>query len=334
MINAALVSPSSEADWRRMFPHYVPEWGGVRFSFSPTAALYDILFVYDGLPDALIYPDAPYRVFVASEPQAIKTYRQQFLAQFDLVLTTDVNTRHRNFRITQVGPPWHVGIRDNQGQMRPQGMGWLELETFRPVKTKQVSVVSSNKAYAEGHRERLQFVERIKAHFGPAVDVFGRGINGFADKLDVLSEYRYHIAIENSTFDHYWTEKLSDPLLTLTYPLYHGSGNILEYFPPEALTPIDIRDPENAIGAIRRIIESDTAERAVPHMEEARRRILNEHNLMAILSEIAREVVTHRCTSRVVKPRLLPEKVFKPRGEKFRSSVRKRLRTIADLMRR
>ena len=43
-------------------------------------------------------------------------------------------------------------------------------------------MISSNKAFTDGHRQRLKFVEALKEHFGENIDVFGRGINSFADK--------------------------------------------------------------------------------------------------------------------------------------------------------
>ncbi|EUB98705.1 glycosyl transferase family 10 [Rhizobium sp. CF080] len=334
MISAAFISSSPNWDWPRQFPKSVTEWDGVRFSFTRDGGPCDVLFVYDGLPESWRPVEAMYRVFIASEPSTVKTYLPRFLSQFDLVLTTDTTTPHSNVRFAQLGLPWHVGVWDKSGQLRPKGIGWPEFQTFRPAKTKQVSIVSSNKAYTQGHRERLAFVERIKAHFGDEVDVFGRGINDFTDKMDVLSDYRYHIAIENSTFDHYWTEKLADPFLTLTYPIYHGSRNILEYFPEEALTRIDIRDHENAIRAIKHVIESDTAERALPYLEEARRRVLNEHNLFAILSGIAKEVAGQRDGAAPARiSSLKPEKSFRPKGLKLRNSIRKRVQQLASLFR-
>ena len=88
-----------------------------------------------------------------------------------------------------------------------------DFETHDPQKTKLVSVVASNQTYLPGHRARLEFVAKLKEALGDQVDVFGRGINGFADKRDVLDDYRYHIAIENSVCENYWTEKLADPYM-------------------------------------------------------------------------------------------------------------------------
>ena len=60
--------------------------------------------------------------------------------------------------------------------------------------------------------------------------IFGKGINGFEDKWDTLRDYKYHIVIENSSFDDYWTEKLADNYLAECFPFYHGCKNINKYF--------------------------------------------------------------------------------------------------------
>lgn len=334
MIRAGFISSAPNWDWTRQFPGSVPEWRGVTFDFSGDAAGSDVLFVYDGLPTNVVATEARYRVFLASEPRAIKAYDARFLSQFDLVLTTDSQTAHPNFRLSQVGLPWLVGGWNSDGSLRQKAMSFDEFENYRPRKTKLASIVSSNKAYAEGHRSRLEFVRRIKEYFGHEIDFYGRGLNDFADKSEVLSPYLYHIAIENSRYEHYWTEKLSDPFLTLTYPIYHGAPNIYEYFPRDALTTIDISDGEGAIRKIRKIIESDLAERALPAMEEARRRVLHEHNLFAILSKIAKDVALPgavRSESR--RPSIKAEQTYtSSRRAKLANSVGKQVRKLLSFL--
>ena len=62
--------------------------------------------------------------------------------------------------------------------------GWVEgytkdydeLAALPPAaKTKRLSVISSDKAQTEGHRQRLDFTPP-QEHFGDRIDVFGRGI--------------------------------------------------------------------------------------------------------------------------------------------------------------
>lgn len=336
MIRVGFISSSPNWDWLRQFPDSVPEWDGVRFDFSGNTEACDVIFVYDGLPTKVITAAAGYRVFVASEPRAIKAYDPRFLSQFDMVLTTDPQTVHPNFRLSQIGLPWLVGGWNSDGSIRQRGMCFDEFENWRPAKTKLASIVSSNKAYAEGHRSRLTFVQRVREYFGNEIDFYGRGVNSFADKLEVLAPYRYHIAIENSTYNHYWTEKLSDPFLAMTYPIYYGAPNIIDYFPTGALTSINILDIEGAIGKIKKIIESDLAERAIPILEEARRLVLYENNLFAILAEVAKDVAKMGVLQRGSHGAFLEaEQVYtSSRGAKLANSAKKQARKIFSFLNR
>ena len=153
-------------------------------------------------------------------------------------------------------------------------------------KTKLLSVISSDKAQTAGHRRRLDFVRRLQEHFGDDIDVFGRGLRPFADKWDVLAPYQYHVALENSEFPDYWTEKLSDALLAGAYPFYGGCPNIGEYFPDAVLSRLDLSDPAGAIRTIERGMAEDRFEATEAARREAARRLLDEYNLFPTLEKI------------------------------------------------
>ncbi|WP_276199196.1 FkbM family methyltransferase [Chelatococcus sp. XZ-Ab1] len=325
MIKAGFVSSAPEWAWWRQFPAEDLVWDGVQFVFGGDLVGCDCCFVFDALPQAIAVPlDRSRLIFVASEPQNVKRYNAAFLDQFGTVLTTDRDTAHGGRRFTQVGLPWHVGAWSADGSLLAEPLTLRDFETFRPDKTKLVSVVSSNKAFTEEHRARLRFVDKLKEHFGDQVDVFGRGINDFGDKLQVLAPYRYHIALENCAIDDYWTEKLADPFLTLTYPIYHGCRNVGEYFPDGSFTAIDIYDPARAIETIKRVIQSDEAERTQPLLEEARRRVLYEHNLFALLARVAREVVGRPEADRIAET-IYAEDRFRPLIIRIRTKLSARL---------
>lgn len=336
MIRAGFLSSAPSWNWSRQFRNFHPEWDGVRFLFSEQIESCDVLFVYDAVPgNSAFKVRAKHRVFIASEPSSVKSYLPSFLNQFDRVLTTDQNTKHLNVVFSQLGLPWLVGAWDSDGKLLDQPLGYSDFEQFSPAKTKHLSIVTSNKAFTEGHRARLAFADRIKAYFGSDVDVFGRGINGFADKLEVLAPYRYHIAIENSTSSNYWTEKLADPFLTLTYPIYHGCPNILEYFPAQSVTQINILNPDDAIQKIKKIIDSDEAERALPHLQEARKLVLNDHNLFAILAKLANELASETIPQDRGRPyRLKPERSFQPRFAKLGNAGKRLSRRLTKSLTR
>ncbi|NTF08045.1 hypothetical protein G6L37_17915 [Agrobacterium rubi] len=306
-IKAGFISSAPGWHWTRQFPNSEPVWNGVVFSFEGDFADCDIVFVYDAIPDSVTKRLVTKRcMFVASEPPSVKVYDSDFLSQFDCILTPDLQTPHRNRRTGPLGLPWLVGAYDADGRQSSRPMTYDDFKDYRPSKSKLISVVSSNKAFTPGHRLRLEFVEKLKSYFGDNIDVFGRNINGFSDKTEVLSAYHYHIAIENSAYPNYWTEKISDPLLTLTYPIYYGSQNIGDYLDNRCFNAIDINNPDSAISTIRKIVDANTAEKSRIDLDEARETILNQYNIFNILSDYAREL----CASRPGKRILTAEKKY------------------------
>lgn len=97
-----------------------------------------------------------------------------------------------------------------------------------------VSFITSNKTFTEGHRFRVNCVNRLREARLP-VDLFGVGYNEIVGKIDALHSYHYSIAIENGDFKNYFTEKILDCFLTGTIPIYKGCPNISDYFDPNGM---------------------------------------------------------------------------------------------------
>ena len=326
MIKAAFITLHATWPWRRQLPVGQTAFGCVEF-FAPVNEA-DIVFVYDAFPDGkLVLKQSSPVVFVASEPENVKRYSPVFLAQFDAVITSDRETPHPKRIFIQAGLPWHAGSMAAGGRLLDTPMTFEEFEAHEPRKTRLVSVVSSDKAFTPEHRARLAFVEKLKAALGDQVDIFGRGIADFADKRDVLDAYRYHIALENCAIEDYWTEKLADPYLTLTFPIYHGCPNIGDYFPEEALQPINIYEPDEAVEIIRQVIGSDLAEQRRGFLLEARRRVIHEHNVFGMLADVARDILAgdHR-SGRQRARTLYPESYFIPFMAKFKLWIHNRVK--------
>lgn len=311
-IRAAFVTRHENWPWRRQLPAGQDIFDGVHF-FAPVADA-DVVFVYDDLLDSkLEIPAQTLTAFVCSEPKNVKRYQPEFLAQFDLVITTDRETPHPNRLFIQAGLPWHVGSMAEGGSLLESPMRFEEFQLHDPAKKRLVSVASSNKSFTSEHRARLAFVSKLKDALGDRIDVFGRGIVDFDDKRDILDSYRYHIALENCATKDYWTEKLADSFLTLTFPIYHGCPNIDDYFPSGAFQKIDIYRPDEAIEIIRAVIDSNLAEQSRKHLLEARRRVMYEHNVFGMLARVARDLLAQEVNPNRKRARTLrPERHFMP----------------------
>lgn len=286
---------SMVSSWRRQLPDVAPEWDGCEFVFDTKACDYDWLVVYDRFPsvsgerfsmwhEKLACPSEN-TVFVTVEPSSIKSYESAFLKQFGHVLTG-----HEEWSIR------HPGVIRSQPALRWfYGDGGERLKTFDemlaeapPRKLLNISTVCSVKQQKHTlHQKRYEFTQQLK-HEIAELDVFGRGVKAMSDKAEAIDPYRFHIAIENHRCDHHWTEKVSDVFLGWGLPLYYGCTNLADYFPAESFIEIDINDLEGTVELIRNLLEGGEYERRLSAIVEARRLVLNEYNMFAVLAKLAR----------------------------------------------
>jgi hypothetical protein len=140
------------------------------------------------------------------------------------------------------------------------------LKSIPASKPHKMSIMFSQKNRAPGHKYRHELVSRILASDLP-IDIMGRGckyssgktppsflrrnfkflssflapelphfppdsrLKGEFHELEPYLSYQFHIAIENFQLNHYFSEKILDPLFCGTTPVYLGCTNIDTYFP-------------------------------------------------------------------------------------------------------
>jgi len=110
-------------------------------------------------------------------------------------------------------------------------------------KTKNLSCISSNKSFLEGHKKRLEFVNHIISTTPKdKVDIFGVGFNEIKGKIIGLENYRFSVAIENENKDNWATEKISDCFLTGVIPIFYGCPNIGDYFDMNGIITFQTKD--------------------------------------------------------------------------------------------
>lgn len=220
-------------------------------------------------------------ILLTTEPRSVLIYPQKYINQFGMVCTCQEQTRHPNIHFGPAILPWFVGYtEDCDGKIASCRLDYDKLKTMPTAeKTKLISVITSNKAFTQGHIDRLRFVEKLKAHYGDQLDVFGRGFNDFGDKWEVLAPYKYHIVIENSAQTFYWTEKLSDCLLAETFPFYYGCTNVADYVPQGCFESIDIHKANDAIRIIDIAIANDRYDKSKAVLSEGKTLMLDKFNM-------------------------------------------------------
>lgn len=321
MIDVKLTFPGWPIE--RQTPGHRGIWGDCRFLCNRPVGRCDYWVVCEGLEKSenTVCPREN-TILVTNEPKTIKIYPEEFLNQFATIITSQPDIDHPNSVFSQTGLPWHVGRRQKNHVNLSWSKDYDELSSSPPpAKDKLISVVASSKDNSQGHRNRLMFVSALNAHFGDTIDIFGRGINEIEDKWDALAPYRYHVAIENCAAPNYWTEKLSDAYLAGCHPIYYGCPNIGDYFNPRSLTQIDIADPGGAIRMIEACIRRSAYDRSRPEILIARKRVLDEHNLFALLSGFIRR----QAEQKTVDP---PYVAVRLRKEPSRSNLLYRLKRL------
>ncbi len=290
-IRVKLLCKLPVAHLRKQLPKEQPVWGKCKFIFDKDERNYDWLVVYDDLPpsgterrslrkEVLACP-RQHTMLVTTEPSSIKAYGQAYTAQFGCVLTSQEKwaLSHPDKIYSQSANHWFYGT----GSKHQVNYNVLK-KRVAPEKTGLISMVWSGKSERFTlHWKRYRFMREIRKAM-PELELFGRDIRPMDDKAEALDKYKYHIAIENHISLHHWTEKLADCFLGFTLPFYYGCPNITDYFPEKSFIPIDIENFHQTVKKISQAIKNDEYEKRLSYLIEARRLVLEEYNLFAVVS--------------------------------------------------
>jgi len=143
---------------------------------------------------------------------------------------------------------YYLGDKENLPEPFQEGNGYLSCY-LPPVpaslipseQNKFMSIMISQKYHAPGHKYRHELVQEILKTNLP-IDIYGRGcifynniqdprIKGQFQSEELYNGYNFTICIENFRSNHYFSEKITNPLNRNVTPLYLGCYNIHHYFP-------------------------------------------------------------------------------------------------------
>lgn len=165
----------------------------------------------------------------------------------DRSLTFDFNTFHgKNFRL-----PYY---RTRYGSRLLELCKPLDVEAVFKSKTKFCCTVVSN---GKG-KERNQFYELLSQY--KKVDSGGRYLNNVGgpveNKMDFIKDYKFVLAFENTSYPGYTTEKIVEPMLVNSVPVYWGSPRIGRDFNRNSI--VNLNDFSSFQEAVDAIIELDS----------------------------------------------------------------------------
>lgn len=321
MLKVAVTTDMLQRDLEKLCPRGELRWGRCEFVVNPpadTACDYWVVYCGSRPHDRMVC--APENtLFIAGEPPAKKIYPRRYYAQFHRVISTRAADPHPRITATALGLPWHVGLRNNRYLY-----GYDELKSLRPSpKQNKISVVCSSLRTTEGQRERLDFLDFLKQRLGDRIVHFGRGFTPIDDKMEAIAPYRFHLVLENSRTDHYWTEKLADAYLGWAFPLYVGCPNVDAYFPESSFARISVENPEASVALIETFLASPPSADTERIIGQCRDLVLDTYNPFARFAHWA-ELFHRPLPARTVK--IDSHKAFRP----FPLDVLYRLRRWLD----
>ncbi|MCA1993354.1 MAG: hypothetical protein LDL41_15135 [Coleofasciculus sp. S288] len=131
-------------------------------------------------------------------------------------------------------------------------------ETFDPVKILKEKNQFCNFVYSNRHAKRREkFFHKLSKY--KRVDSGGKYLNNMGgyvkNKLEFLKPYKFTIAFENSSYPGYTTEKIYQPMLVHSLPIYWGNPLIYQDFNTKSFLNYHEFESEEAL--IEKIIEID-----------------------------------------------------------------------------
>jgi len=216
-------------------------------------------------------------IFITDEPHKEKKYNSNYLMQFSAIITQRKDILHYNIISNFEMVPW---------LFFEKKYSFLKNSNTIDFKKKEICIISSNETLLSGHRERFAFVNKVIGHFKDRIDVYGRGFKSFKCKYEVLKNYKYSIAIENSVYESYFTEKINECYLADTMPIYFGCPNIEEFYDKESLVKIDINSFNDSVKTIETALKDKLFEKNASLLKIQKEKYLEKYHFPIRLVEI------------------------------------------------
>lgn len=148
--------------------------------------------------------------------------------------------------------------------------GQITVDAPEVEKTKDISMVCSDKAFCDGHRRRQNVAFKLK----PFIDTYGKFDGGqYCDNFVPYQDYLFNVAMENYSDGYYFTEKIGNCFANRVVPIYWGCPHIAELFNPDGI--IICKNPSDVIDSVHEILKDPIGEynKRIEAIEENKRRM-------------------------------------------------------------
>jgi hypothetical protein len=229
----------------------------LKSNFMPTE-LYN-KFVCE-LPE---FKDKPISIFNDYQP----TYEELNINPYNILVIQEPNQLFglhdwaiQNSHLFSVILTWGQTILDSceNSILLPFGTTFLHSkDKFKELasnkKELEVSFLCGPKHMIEGHFLRHKIFNRQSEVKLPTKYIFS------GDKMPCFETSMFHICVENSKNQNYFTEKIVDALISKTIPLYYGCPNIEDFFDKRGFFIFETED--ELINLINSLTEKDYEDR-------------------------------------------------------------------------
>lgn len=272
------------------------KWKGVEYVVNPATGTFDGLVVHQSIKplsgDFRLRVPPTKTLLVLKEPPDVCFFPGAYTSQFYAVLGQDPRVRCRRKILSHSAHHWFAEIPIDE-----------IASGAHPEKTKLISAVVSGKQDTVGHRRRFRFMQALKEHFGENLDWWGRGVRQIPGPKTIATlPYKYQIALENGSWPHYWTEKLSDCYVSNCVPVYWGDPKVSDWFDPASMVSVDIGSPKSAIKAIEEAIERDHFGNVQEHLVQARRDIVSRYHPYEVYARTLEELPPSKPRELTIRP--------------------------------
>lgn len=272
---------------RRQIPKSIINSNEVKFTFNEDVNC-DYCFVFDEV-NYEFSVSCPKRnlILCLGEPKHVKIYPRSYIRQFGRVASFYKIKGIENISINHPLLPWMAGISFDVHKKEWIRENVMTYDDFTNSDThdrlNKLAIITSNKAFSKGHKERLNFVLRLKENLGDLLDIYGDGFVPVEDKYNILRKYKYCLVIENCRIQNYWTEKLADSILSGCYTFYNGCTNINSFFNNACINTFELNDVKTVSNKIRDLISNNIYENCLVDINKAKKEILNKYNIVTSL---------------------------------------------------
>jgi len=268
-------------DLIRQTPWHMGVWDGIHYTLEPIEECDYLIVLRSQMKNPISVSCPKENVWAVVQDPYVPGFNDWLVEgyeRFSRVFTQTIPGNDDKFVRSYPALPWYVNRSYDQLTELPV-----------PRKTRKLSWIVGNQEDIPGHFLRKAFLRQVKQQNNLAIDLFGRGSVFLEDKADGLLPYQYSLAIENSCIPDYWTEKIADCFLCWTIPIYYGSHNLEENFPPESFLRVDITRPEEAIRKIKAMLTDDDWDKRLPALKATRTLLLEKYQFFPHFSHLIRQ---------------------------------------------